>query len=66
VTVNLTAEDCRDRYLYITVYNEDDGQGGDPLPKIVRFLTREAALVKNPELVRVVLREQQPRKLSAV
>ncbi len=63
--INLTAADCLGRYLYVTVVNEDDGQGGDPYPKIVRFLTREAALIKNPQLARIVLREQLPLKLSA-
>jgi len=62
--VNLTAADCFGRHLYVTVANEDDGQGGDPCPKIVRFLTREAALVKNPKLARIVLREQFPLKLN--
>jgi hypothetical protein len=64
--VTLRASDCLGRYLYVTIVNEDDGQGGDPVPKIVRFLTREAALIKNPELARVVLREQKPRKLEAI
>jgi hypothetical protein len=51
--INLAAADCLGRYLYVTVINEDDGQGGDPFPKIVRFLTREAALIKNPQLARI-------------
>jgi len=62
--INLTAADCLGRYLYVTVINEDDDQGGDPYPKIVRFLTREAALIKNPHIARIVMREQFPLKLS--
>src|SRR5258708_37465903 len=54
--INLTAADCLGRYLYVTVVNEDDGQGGYPYPKIVRFLTREAALIKNPLLACTELR----------
>ena len=66
VEVNLTTADCLGRYLYVTIINEDDGQGGDPFPKIVRFLTREAALIKNPAIANVKLQPQQPRNLRPI
>jgi hypothetical protein len=67
VEVNLTANDCLGRYLYVTIFNEHDGEGGDPYPKIVRFLTRQAALIKNPQLSKIKLREPQlPRQLKVI
>jgi hypothetical protein len=66
IEVNLTATDCVGRYLYVSIINEDDGQAGDPFPKIVRFLTREAALLRNPELAKITLREQSPGHLEIV
>ena len=38
---------------------ETDNQSG-ALPKVTRFLTREEALAINPELAKVVLKEQAP------
>jgi hypothetical protein len=64
--VNLRASDCLGRYLYITIVNEDDGNGGDPFPKIYRFLTRKAALIKAPELAKIILHKQKPLQLEVI
>ena len=66
IEVDLTAADCLGRYIYVTIVNDDDGEGGEPFPKIVRFLTRQAALIKNPAIAKVVLQEQKPRHLHIV
>jgi hypothetical protein len=62
----LTAGDCLGRYLYISVVNDVTDAESDPFPRITRFLTREAALLKNPTLAKVLLREQPPRTLKTV
>jgi hypothetical protein len=64
--VELTPADCLGRYLYITVVNDGDDVDSDPCPWVSRFLTREAALIKRPELVKVALREQTPRRLKVL
>jgi hypothetical protein len=45
--------------------NDVDDPSSEPWPRITRFIAREAALIKNPELAKIVLREQPPRQLKA-
>jgi hypothetical protein len=65
VEVQLTAEICKGRYLYITVSTEVESSG-DPTPRIVRFLTRDQALILNPALAKTVLQPQEPIQLPVV
>jgi hypothetical protein len=65
VEVQLTAEICKGRYLYITVSTELESNS-DPTPRIVRFLTREQALIINPSLSKIVLQLQEPIHLPVV
>lgn len=62
--VNLSAGDVLNRYLYVTVVNDCASPESDPAPRVARFLTREAAIAKNPQLARVAIREQLPLKLE--
>jgi hypothetical protein len=62
----LTPADCLGRYLYITVVNDSGEVDSDPYPRVNRFLTRETALIKNPQLAKIQLREQTPRQLKLV
>jgi hypothetical protein len=64
--VELTPADCLGRYLYITVLNDTGEVDSDSCPRVNRFLTREAALIKRAELAKIQLREQTPRKLTTV
>jgi hypothetical protein len=61
--VELTAADCLNRYLYVGITNDNPGPVSDPYPHVSRFLTREAALVKNPQLATIVLEDQKPLEL---
>jgi hypothetical protein len=61
----LTAADCLGRYLYIVVSNDVGDHDSEPLPHVSRFITHEAALIKNPKLAKVQLREPAPRQLKA-
>jgi hypothetical protein len=63
IAVDLRAADCLNRYVYVTISVETDGQTGAQ-PKVIRFLTREEALAINPELAKVQLREQAPLELQ--
>jgi hypothetical protein len=56
VEVELKAEHCRGRYLYITVTNDVSDVASDPVPRVVRFLTREQALIKRPDLAQISIR----------
>jgi hypothetical protein len=62
VAVDLNASHCLGRYVYIVASAETDNQTGAQ-PKVTRFLTREEALAINPEVARVVLKEQAPLDL---
>jgi hypothetical protein len=62
--VKLTAANCLDRYLYVVVTNETDQLTG-AVSRISRFLSREEALVVNPALSRVTLKEQAPLLLQS-
>jgi hypothetical protein len=62
----LTPKDVTDRYLYVVVSSEPDPDTGDPVPRVVRFLTRTEALRRNPELEKIRLQPQSPRSLRTV
>jgi hypothetical protein len=62
VAVELTTRDCLGRYVYIAVTVETDNRTG-AAAKVTRFLRREEALLLNPELARVAIRDQVPVEL---
>jgi hypothetical protein len=62
----LTAADCLGRYLYVVISNDVGDPDSDPVPHVTRFITREAALIKNPQLAKVMLKEQAPRPLKGI
>ena len=64
--VELTSADCLGRYLYVTIINDEGDVDSDPCPRVSRFLTREAALIKRPEVAKVALREQAPLRLKVL
>ena len=53
---------CLGRYIYIAVTVQTDN-GSNTLSNVTWFLTREEALAINPELSKVVLKEQVPLEL---
>jgi hypothetical protein len=57
IAIDLNASHVLNRYVYLVVSVETDGQTGAQ-PKVTRFLTRAEALAINPELAKIVLREQ--------
>ena len=61
--VKLTAADCLGRHLYVIVAVESDQLTGT-VSRISRFLAREEALIINPALSKVVLKEQAPLRLQ--
>jgi hypothetical protein len=65
VEVQLTAELCKGRYIYITIAIDQDSNG-ESAPKITRFLTRDAALLANPALGKITLQPQEPIPLPVV
>jgi hypothetical protein len=62
VEVELTAAHCRGRYLYATIINDVS----DPVPHISRFVSREQALIKNPDLAQINLQQQPAVVLPVV
>ena len=62
VETELRAEHVRGRYLYAVVVNDVS----DPVPKIVRFISREAAILKNPSIASIQLQFQPAVELPAV
>jgi hypothetical protein len=63
--VNLTADDCLGRYCYVWV--KDREVEGDTFSNVHRFLTREAALKKEPALAKIPLPKDAPppRRLAS-
>jgi hypothetical protein len=66
VEVELSAEHCRGRYLYAAIVNDGGDLSNDPMPHVSRFLTREQALIKNPDLARITLQPQAPMSSPVV
>ena len=62
----LRAEHGRGLYLYAVVLNEVSDPASDPIPKIVRFISREAAILKNPSIADIQLQPQPAVALPAV
>ena len=58
VQTELCAEHVRGRYLYGVVVNDISEPASDPIPKIVRFISREAAILKNPSIADIQLQPQ--------
>lgn len=65
VEVQLTAEHCRDRNIYVAINSDQDSNGGS-FPRITRFLSREQALLANPQLLKVTLQPQAPIQLPVI
>jgi hypothetical protein len=51
VEVELCAKHCAGRWIYVVV--SADPNDGESLPKVVRFLTREQAISRNPSLAEI-------------
>jgi hypothetical protein len=66
VQTELRAEHVRGRYLYGVVVNEVSDSASDPIPKIIRFISREAAILKNPSIADIQLQPQPAVALPAV
>jgi hypothetical protein len=58
VESELRAEHIRGRYLYGVIVNDVSDPASDLVPKIVRFISRQAAIVKNPSIANVPLQPQ--------
>ena len=56
---------CEKRYCYAVVKHEE-GEEGEPRAKVARFLTRDEALKRNPELQRIQIHPQAPLELPRV
>jgi len=63
VSVELPASVLIDRYCYITITNDADEEG-NLSSHVTRFLTRAEALIKNPALAKITVREQPQIRLS--
>ena len=66
VQTELRAEHVRGRYLYGVVVNDVSDPASDPIPKIVRFISREAAILKNPSIADIQLQPQPAVVLPVV
>jgi hypothetical protein len=66
VQTELRAEHVCGRYLYGVVVNDVSDPASDPIPKIVRFISREAAILKNPSIADIHLQPQPALVLPAV
>jgi hypothetical protein len=62
----LTADDVRDRYLYVLITSEPDSDTGELAPRVSRFLTRSEAVRHNPAIAEIKLQPKSPRTLKAV
>jgi hypothetical protein len=66
VQTELRAEHVRGRYLYGVVVNDVSDPASDPIPKIVRFISRETAILKNPSIADIQLLPQPAVVLPAI
>jgi len=66
VEAELSAEHCRGRYVYASIFNDAGDLTSDPMPDVSRFLTREQAPIKNPDLAKITLQPQAPVSLPVV
>jgi hypothetical protein len=63
VSVELPARILIERYCYITITNDTD-EDGNLSSHVTRFLTRAEALIKNPALAKIAVRQQPEIRLS--
>jgi hypothetical protein len=61
----LEPKHCLGRYCYVSVKHEED-ENGEPRAKVTRFLTREEAITRNPELQKIQRHPQSPVELPVV
>jgi len=61
----LEPKHCLNRYCYVLVKHEED-DGGELRAKVTRFLTREEALERNPDLLRIRIEPQTRVELPRV
>ena len=66
VQTELRAEHVRGRYLYAVVVNDVSDPASDPIPKIVRFISRETAILKNSSIADIQLQPQPAVVLPAI
>jgi hypothetical protein len=66
VEAELRAEHVRGRQLYAVIANDISDPVSDPVPRIVRFISREAAILKDPSISNIQLLPQPAVVLSAV
>ena len=66
VQTELRAEHVRGRYLYGVVVNDISDPASDPIPKIVRFISRETAILKNSSIADIQLQPQPAVVLPAI
>src|SRR6516165_7850750 len=66
VETELRAEHVRGRYLYAVVVNDVSDPASEPIPKIVRFISREAAILKNPSIADIQLQPHPAVELPVV
>jgi hypothetical protein len=66
VQTELRAEHVRGRYLCGIVVNDVSDPASDPIPRIVRYISREAAILKNPRIADLQLQPQPAVVLPAV
>ena len=52
--------------MYAAVVNDVSDPASDPIPKIVRFISREAAILKNPSIADIQLQPQPAVVLPVV
>jgi hypothetical protein len=62
----LRPEHVLNRYVYGVVINDISDPASDPIPKIVRFISREAAIPKNPGIAQIQLQPQPAVVLPVV
>jgi hypothetical protein len=66
VEAELRAEHVRGRCLYAVIANDISDPASDPVPRIVRFISREAAIVKEPGIASIPLQPQPAVVLPVV
>ena len=66
VETELLGEHVRGRYLYAVVVNDVSDPASEPIPKIVRFISREAAILKNPSIADIQLQPHPAVELPVV
>lgn len=63
---DLTPTDVIGRHLYIIISSEPDPDTGDLVAHVVRFVTRDDAIRRNPAISEIQLQPQEPLRLKPV